>query len=69
VTAAIISLDQAPTWYYWTVHGELFTEPSLLLVLGCETAYHHADIIACDTWFRRELKKFLFRQSYPSIVF
>ena len=29
------------------------------------------DIIACDTVprFRRELKTFLFRQSYPSIVF
>ena len=29
------------------------------------------DIIACDTVprFRRELKTFLFRQTYPSIVF
>jgi len=29
------------------------------------------DIIACDTVprFRHELKTFLFRQSYPSIVF
>ena len=42
----------------------LETEPSPLLVLGCGTVCHAADIVACDTLpqFRRELKTFLFRQ-------